>query len=111
MKETRTASLYPVDGAGHLHLAWVGLETGIVPITLAGAPHPHLGAFPAPLSLTIIEAFNVNRGGFGSLSNLPTSGSTRIPGGPQVGDDDDDDDENKEGENWFAGGERRYVEA
>jgi hypothetical protein len=32
-----------------------------------------------------------------------------MPGGPQV--DDDDDDENKEGENWFAGGERRCVEA
>jgi hypothetical protein len=31
-----------------------------------------------------------------------------MPGGPQV---DDDDDENKEGENWFAGGERRYAEA
>lgn len=48
-----------------------------------------------------------SRGGFGSLSNLPTSGSTRIPGGPQV--DDDDDDENKEGESWFAGGERSGI--
>ncbi|KAG2135653.1 hypothetical protein BD769DRAFT_1627081 [Suillus cothurnatus] len=46
-------------------------------------------------------------GGFGSLSNLPTSGSARMPGGPQV--DDDDDDENKEGENWFAGGERSGI--
>lgn len=27
-----------------------------------------------------------------------------MPGGPQVGDDED-----KEGENWFAGGERRCV--
>lgn len=53
-----------------------------------------------------------SRGDFGSLSNLPTSGSARIPGGPQVDDDDDDDDdddENKEGENWFAGGERSGI--
>ncbi|KAG1745085.1 uncharacterized protein EDB91DRAFT_1122372 [Suillus paluster] len=51
-----------------------------------------------------------SRGGFGSLSNLPTSGGARMPGGPQVGDDDDDDDvENKEGETWFAGGERSGI--
>ncbi|KAG1782171.1 hypothetical protein EV702DRAFT_1265783 [Suillus placidus] len=48
-----------------------------------------------------------SRGGFGSLSNLPTSGGARMPGGPQVGDDDDD--ENKEGENWYAGGERSGI--
>ncbi|KAG1893622.1 uncharacterized protein F5891DRAFT_1065655 [Suillus fuscotomentosus] len=45
-----------------------------------------------------------SRGGFGSLSNLPTSGGARVPGGPQVGDDED-----KEGENWFAGGERSGI--
>ena len=28
-----------------------------------------------------------------------------MPGGPE----DDDEDENKEGETWFAGGERRCV--
>ncbi|KAG1748099.1 hypothetical protein EDB19DRAFT_1684250 [Suillus lakei] len=48
-----------------------------------------------------------SRGGFGSLSNLPTSGTPRMPGGPQV--NDDDEDENKEGENWFAGGERSGI--
>lgn len=39
-----------------------------------------------------------------------------MPGGPQVGKDDDDDDdddddenENKEGESWFAGGERSGI--
>ncbi|KAG2155278.1 uncharacterized protein EDB93DRAFT_1129869 [Suillus bovinus] len=43
-----------------------------------------------------------SRGGFGSLSNLPTSGSARMPGGVN-------DDEDKEGENWFAGGERSGI--
>ena len=48
----------------------------------------------------------IGRGGFGSLGTLGSgTGSGRVPGGPK--DDDDDDDENKEGETWFAGGERR----
>ncbi|KAG2148891.1 hypothetical protein DEU56DRAFT_782703 [Suillus clintonianus] len=51
-----------------------------------------------------------SRGRFGSLSNPPTSGSARTPGRLQADDDDDDDDnENKEGENWFAGGERSGI--
>lgn len=49
-----------------------------------------------------------SRGGFGGLSNLPTSSPDRMPGGPQA-DDDDDDDENKEGQTWFAGGERSGI--
>jgi len=32
-----------------------------------------------------------------------------VPGGPKDDDDDDDDDENKEGETWFAGGERSGI--
>lgn len=38
---------------------------------------------------------------------MPASGRRPPPGSDD--DDDDDEDDEKEGENWFAGGERRYV--
>ena len=39
---------------------------------------------------------------FGSIASLGGGGSNAVD------DDDDDENENKEGESWFAGGERRY---
>lgn len=47
---------------------------------------------------------------FATLSSLPSS-NAGPPRPPIAADDDDDDDEGspREGESWFAGGERRYA--
>jgi UBX domain-containing protein 1 len=49
----------------------------------------------------------------GTLKDLTSSGPPPMPGGVGRGDDDDDDDddegEDREGESWFAGGERRCA--
>ena len=67
------------------------------------------GIFPSRMfwHATDVRKNSSNASRFGSIASLGGGGGGGGDGGPRDDDDDDDEDENKEGQSWFAGGERR----
>lgn len=91
-----------LHGGDPLHHASVASATGAATTTRSAAPRRGTARVRC-MALVLMALYSSGR--FATLSSLVSSGPAR----PIDPDDDDDDDPPREGESWFAGGERRYA--